>query len=103
MSPAAEERRKNPPSKVVGIMHDKDKYHHVTAATRPKLLPDHPGHVAVSHYAVTFEETIILRSSDFQLSDEGTSRFNQKDCCFVMFQFRSARLTNFTSLTHVFA
>jgi len=66
---AAEERRKNPPRKLVSIMHEKDKYHYITAPTRPKLLSDEPGNLVLSHYAVTFEETLILRSSDLQLGD----------------------------------
>ncbi|KAL7554677.1 hypothetical protein ACHAWF_018946 [Thalassiosira exigua] len=65
----AEERRKNPPRKSVSIMHGKEKYHHVTGSIRPKLLTDAPGNLVVSHYAVTFEETLIIRSSDLQLND----------------------------------
>lgn len=65
----AEERRKNPPRKLVSIMHEKDKYHYITYPVRPKLLSDKPGNLVLSHYAVVFEETIILRSSDLQLGD----------------------------------
>lgn len=66
---AAEERRKNPPRKLVSIMHEKDKYHYITSPIRPKLLSDEPGNLVLSHYAVTFEETLILRSADLQLGD----------------------------------
>jgi len=66
---AAEERRKNPPRKLVSIMHEKDKYHYITAPIRPKLLSDAPGNLVLSHYAVTFEETLIIRSTDLQLGD----------------------------------
>lgn len=68
---AAEERRKNPPRKLVSIMHEKDKYHYITSPVRPKLLTDAPGNLVLSHYAVTFEETLILRSTDLQLGDTG--------------------------------
>lgn len=68
---AAEERRKSPPSKAVSIIHNKEKQHFLTSAIKPKLLTDHPGNLVLSHYAVTFEESIILRSSDLQLNDEG--------------------------------
>lgn len=70
---AAEERRKNPPRKLVSFMHERDKYHHITGAIRPKLLSDAPGNLVLSHYAVTFEETLILRSTDLQLGDEGNN------------------------------
>ncbi|KAL7543622.1 LOW QUALITY PROTEIN: hypothetical protein ACHAXR_013206 [Thalassiosira sp. AJA248-18] len=66
---AAEERRKNPPRKLISIMHEKGKYHYVTSPTRPKLLADAPGSLVLSHYTATFEETLILRSSDLQLGD----------------------------------
>jgi len=66
---SAEERRKNPPRKLVSIMHNKEKYQYATAPIRPKLLEDAPGSLVLSHYAVTFEETLILRSSDLQLGD----------------------------------
>eukprot|EP01082_Thalassiosira_pseudonana_P015658 g14534.t1 g14534 contig9:2076053-2079490(+) len=69
---AAEERRKNPPSKVVTIFYKKEKQHHATVANKPKLLSDQPLNDVISHYAVTFEETIILRVSDMQLSDQVT-------------------------------
>jgi len=68
---AAEERRKNPPRKIVSIVYEKDKRHYTTYAIRPKLLSDHIGSQVLSHYAVTFEETLVLRSSDLQLKDEG--------------------------------
>lgn len=67
--PAAEKRRLNPPSKVVSIKRGKDKFHHLSNPIRPKLLSDHPGNLILSHYAVTYEETIELRSSDLQLDD----------------------------------
>ena len=57
-------------------MHEKDKYHYITAPIRPKLLSDAPGNLVLSHYAVTFEETIILRSSDLQLGDVGKLIFS---------------------------
>lgn len=73
---AAEQRRKNPPLKVVSISYKKDtkkekKYN--TSPTRPKLLTDHASAHAISqdHYAVCFEETIILEAPDLQLSDQG--------------------------------
>ena len=72
---AAEERRKNPPRKFVSIMHEKDKFHYITAPIRPKLLADAPGNLVISHYAVTFEETLILRSSDLQLGDKVAINF----------------------------
>lgn len=72
---AAEERRKNPPRKLVSIMHEKEKYHYITAPIRPKLLADAPGNLVISHYAVTFEETLILRSSDLQLGDKVAINF----------------------------
>jgi hypothetical protein len=71
LAAAAEERRKNPPSKVVTIFYKKEKQHHATVANKPKLLSDQPLNDVISHYAVTFEETIILRVSDMQLSDQG--------------------------------
>ena len=57
-------------------MHEKDKYHYITSPARPKLLSDAPGNLVLSHYAVTFEETLILRSSDLQLGDRGTDLFS---------------------------
>jgi len=52
-------------------VYEKDKRHYTTYAIRPKLLSDHIGSQVLSHYAVTFEETLVLRSSDLQLKDEG--------------------------------
>ncbi len=52
-------------------MHEKENRYYATYATRPKLLSDHVGSRVLSHYAVTYEETLILRSSDLQLMDEG--------------------------------
>lgn len=52
-------------------MHEKDKYHYITSPIQPKLLADAPGNLVVNHYSVTFEETIVLRTSDLQLGDHG--------------------------------
>ena len=84
---AAEERRKYPPSKVVSIIHDKEKYHYVSSAIKPKLLSDQPGNLVISHYAVTFEETIILRSSDLQFNDKGKTGFSSISFCYSFYQF----------------
>jgi len=80
---AAEERRKNPPRKVVNILYNKERRQYVTASARPKLTSDRPGNLALSqdYYAVCFEETIILESSDLQLTDE------------VVIQFRNRRIS----------
>jgi len=67
---AAEDRRKCPPRKIVSIIHNKEKQHFLSSSVRPKLLEGHPGNLVISHYALTFEDTIILRSADFQLQDE---------------------------------
>jgi hypothetical protein len=80
----AEERRKNPPRKAVSIMHEKDNYHYITAPIRPKLLSDAPGNLVLSHYAVTFEETLILHSSDLQLDDIGNITFSLCFCSTCM-------------------
>jgi len=72
---AAEKRRLDPPLKQVSIKHQKDKRHRLSFPIRPKLLADHPGNLVLSHYAVTFEETIELRSSDLQLDDIVTINF----------------------------
>jgi hypothetical protein len=68
---AAEERRKNPPYKAISIIHNKQRQHYLTYKVKPKLLPDRPGNWVLSHYAVTFEETLVLRTSDLQLTDQG--------------------------------
>lgn len=57
---AAEERRKYPPRKLVSIMHEKEKYHHVTSSIRPKLLTDAPGNLVLSHYAVVSLALVLL-------------------------------------------
>lgn len=74
LTPAAEDRRKNPPRKVVRICYNKEKRKYNTTSVKPKLLSDHSGKkVALSQdlYAVCFEETIVLQASDLQLVDEG--------------------------------
>eukprot|EP00804_Cyclotella_cryptica_P012787 CCRYP_010547-RA/>CCRYP_010547-RA protein AED:0.05 eAED:0.05 QI:183/0.85/0.81/1/0.76/0.63/22/985/2990 len=73
---AAEERRKNPPYKAVSIIHNKQRQHYLTYKVKPKLLPDRPGNWVLSHYAVIFEETLVLRTPDLQLTDQGD------DCTF---------------------
>lgn len=50
---AAEERRKYPPYKAISVVHNKQRQHYLTNKAKPKLLPDRPGKVALSHYAVT--------------------------------------------------
>jgi hypothetical protein len=69
---AAEDRRKNPPRKVVNILYKKERQYN-TASRRPKLLTDLTGSRVVSQdrYSVCFEETIVLESSNLQLTDEG--------------------------------
>jgi len=68
---AEEEKRQNPKRKVISIMRVKDKFHHLTRASKPKLLVDEGDQSAskISRYAVIFEETIIIRCADLQLSD----------------------------------
>jgi hypothetical protein len=72
---AAEMRRKYPPLKVVEVLYKKYKTEkrYVTTHTRPKLLTDHRSNRAhpEDHYAVCFEDTIVLESSNLQLSDQG--------------------------------
>jgi len=77
---AVEERRKNPPRKVVNILYNKEKRQYVTSSTRPKLLSDRPGKLALAqdHYVVCFEENIILESYDLQLSDEVVIQFGNR-------------------------
>lgn len=61
---------------MLSILYNKEKRNYVTAPVKPKLLTDNPGKkVALSqdHYAVCFEETIILEASDLQLRDEGNN------------------------------
>ena len=79
---AAEERRKNPPRKVVNVLYNKEKRQYVTTSMKPKLLTDQVGTHPLSqdHYAVCFEETIVLESSNLQLSDE------------VVIQFRNSKM-----------
>ena len=74
---AAEDRRKNPPRKVVNILYKKERQYN-TASRRPKLLTDLTGSRVVSQdkYSVCFEETIVLESSNLQLTDEGNLYFN---------------------------
>jgi hypothetical protein len=77
---AAETRRKYPPRKVVEVLYKKykTKKQYVTTHTRPKLLTDDRSNRAQpqDHYAVCFEDTIVLESSNLQLSDQGNiSRF----------------------------
>ena len=71
-STAAEDRRKNPPRKVVNILYKKERQYN-TSPRRPKLLTDENGSHTVSQdkYSVCFEETIILESSNLQFTDEG--------------------------------
>ena len=73
---AAEYKRKHPNKKVVSVMWGKDKMHQLTSAVRPIILEDKPlgnsrSH-KVSRYAIVFEETIILRKEDLQMSDSIT-------------------------------
>lgn len=96
---AAEERRKNPPRKLVSIMHEKEKYHYVTTPIRPQLLSDAPGNLVLSHYAVTFEETLILRSSDLQLGDVGKDSFLTIECYFNILWFLTHISTLFSVIT----
>ena len=82
---AAEERRKNPPRKIVSVLYHKEKRQCVTTSVKPKLLTDQVDTHSLSqdHYAVCFEETIVLESTNLQLSDE------------VVIQFRNSK--NFKS------
>jgi hypothetical protein len=70
-------RRKYPPRKVVEILYKKYKTEkrYVTAHTRPKLLTGEQSNRARSHdhYAVCFEDTIVLEATNLQLTDEGNS------------------------------
>ena len=59
----------------MSIKYRKDKGHYLSHPIKPKLLLDHPGNLITSHYAVTFEETIELRSSDLQLDEYVTINF----------------------------
>lgn len=96
---AAEERRKNPPRKIVTILYNKDKRLYSTYPHAPKLLLDQSQDDVLSHYAVVFQgelfcviavtfqwppfhqlnpmqhfclsDTVVIRVSDLQLSDEG--------------------------------
>jgi hypothetical protein len=72
---AAETRRKYPPRKVVEVLYKKYKTEkrYVTTHTRPTLLTDERSNRAhpQDHYAACFEDTIVLESSNLQLSDQG--------------------------------
>ena len=57
---AAEERRKNPPRKIVTIFYNKDKRLYSTYAHAPKLLLDQPQEDELSHYAVVFSRYVVL-------------------------------------------
>lgn len=57
---AAEERRKNPPRKVVTILYNKDKHFYSTNPVTPKLLPDQPQNDVLSHYAVIFQGRLLI-------------------------------------------
>ena len=47
----------------------------MTSSVKPKLLTDNPDKdLSQDRYAVCFEETIILESSDLQLDDEGKAQ-----------------------------
>ena len=52
---AAEERRSNPPRKIVTMLYSKDKHFYSTYPMAPKLLPDQPQNDSLSHYAVVFQ------------------------------------------------
>ena len=72
---AAEERRKNPPRKIVAIFYNKDKRLYSTYAHAPKLLLDQPQEDELSHYAVVFQGMLfymiaVTLSMDTFLSTE---------------------------------
>jgi len=72
---ADDERRRMPQRKVISAMRQRDKKHHLTAAARPMLLLNEleaSRQQKVSKYLVVFEETIIMRREDLQLSDAVT-------------------------------
>jgi hypothetical protein len=72
---AAEMRRKYPPLKVVEVLYknDKTEKQYVTTHMRPKILTDERANCAhpQDHYVVCFEDTIVLKTSNLQLSDQG--------------------------------
>lgn len=55
---AAEERRHNPPRKIVTVLYSKDKHFYSTSPVSPKLLQDQPQNDVLSHYAAVFQGKI---------------------------------------------
>jgi hypothetical protein len=125
---AAEERRNSPPCKVVTVLYTKENHSYSTTAMKPKLLPDGDQNDILSRYAVvflgnaetfqvqpdswlclilvvydTYKETVVLRVSDMQLSDEGpydvmvnfcrASFCNTGSCPILLFIFACSRDT----------
>ena len=76
MLAAAEYKRKHPNKRVVSVMWGKEKMHQLNFDIRPIIFGGksmgNSRSQKVSRYAIIFEETIILRKEDLQLSDSIT-------------------------------